>query len=293
MTTELQKELEAKGVQIKPRRLESWSLERLGPSPTLPYERQLEHYACLATLSTSGRTADDVATGSAARGFANERALGVVHRSLGTGSDITQEGTAEIDIGNAPSGDNDFADLEQIAVLTEQNLKTAPKPLRHLFETLQRNIELRADSLEDTPEQAFHSFIVNIFSACFGGSVYNHEAFTAAMGDDPSAIKLQAFDAMNQMFQSMSLEALITEYRSVSTEELAVGAQASRVLFSSFIENPNSQLTENDLDWISVMFAPALKAIVENPDLSGPDVANFGDAIPKNTANSYAKEIEP
>ncbi len=149
-TIELLKDLSARGVQVKPRRLESWSQEKLGPLPTIPHERRLEHYACLAEFSTSGRTADDAAVTLAARGFANERALEVMRNSLGAGSDIDQGEAPQIDISTAASGDSDFADLERIALFIERflertvkaaiSLANAPNPNRDaLFKSVHLN----------------------------------------------------------------------------------------------------------------------------------------------------------
>jgi hypothetical protein len=117
--------LQARGLNVQPRRLEGWAAAGLAADEEMPIEEQVAHYASLVRLSGPGRDADTTAVRLAANGHRCLRLRAALLRRLGVSSDPAV--IAPIDLSTSPSGDEAFHEIEGLATaMAQHHADTAP-----------------------------------------------------------------------------------------------------------------------------------------------------------------------
>lgn len=270
----LVRDLGERGVEVRPRRIEGWTHEQLGPLPGTPYARQLEHLAALATLAASGRSADVVALRLAARGFACDRLLGAIRGQMGLAEGESISALPRLDTSSGPSGDEGFAFIEDAAREINGVAGQVPLPVVHFVEALRRNARRYAEALQESPELVFHSATINALLLAVSQCPYDLRALTAVMGFDPSLVPLDAIEGFEELLaRGEFADEVIAAYQSSSPTRLAgVAALLRAALAEGFAAD--GRLSPEDMDWLAAVFSPAM-AVVETLYQQS-DVSNIG-----------------
>lgn len=255
IATRIVEDLRIQGIILRPRRLEGWTHNKLGPLPGTLYLKQLKHFATLAELARPRRSADLIAILMAAHGFACERLCGAIMREVGLTDRVFEMPT--IDLSTGPSGDEGFAVLEKIACEIESQPREIPAPLENLVLALQSNVRYYSEKLGEPADHVLQSALMNFLCATMGGSIYNLKATAAAVGVDPDAIDQKSSEDLGQIFRELSILDIAAEYRSISPEVVAKTSQELRpILNEMFWSREKNSLSEHHLDWFSVVFSP-------------------------------------
>lgn len=259
----LVRDLGEHGVGVRPRRIEGWTHGRLGPMPGTPYARQLEHFAALATLAASGRSADLVALRLAARGFACERLLAAIRGQMGLAEGESISALPRLDMSTGPSGDKGFACIEDAAREINGVAGQVPLPVVHFLEALRRNARRHAEALEESPELVFHSATINALLLAASQCPYDLRALTAVMGFDPSLVPVEAMEGFGELLARRGFaDEVIAAYRSSSPTELAEAALLLRTTLAEGFA-ADGRLSPEDIDWLAAVLSPAMIVIVK------------------------------
>lgn len=259
----LVRDLGERGVDVRPRRIEGWTHEHLGPLAGTLYARQLEHFAALATLAASGRSADLVALRLAARGFACERLLDAIRGQMGLAEGESISALPRLDTTTGPSGDEGFAFIEDAAREIDGVAGQVPLPVVHFVEALRRNARRHAGALEESPELIFQTATINALLLAASQCPYDLRALTAVMGFDPSLVPVEAMDGFEGLLaRGEFADEVIAAYRSSSPSELAEAALLLRTAVAEGFA-ADGRLSPEDMDWLAAVFSPAMVVIVK------------------------------
>lgn len=256
-------DLSARGVDVRPRRLEGWAADQLGPLSQTPYPKQVDHYAALAGLASSGRSADVVAVRMAARGHACPRLCDAVRRQAGLVPGDEVEVPA-LDLTTGASGDKDFASLEQAATDMEHDVGPAPAPMASFLTALRANAGRYAEKLDEPADQVLHSALINILGAVFGAGMYNARGAAAAFGLDPDEVDEEAVDELNAILDHYSVQRAVALFNEIEPAAIAGIAPILRdILAQVLFGSDTSRFPDEHLDWIAVIFSPAVAYAVQ------------------------------
>jgi hypothetical protein len=244
------------GLAISVRRLEGWTLDRLGPDESLPIIEQVAHYSALAKVAGPGRgrNADVAALRLAAHGFACRRLRGALLRAF----NIAEVGQAEVllDFSTEESTDVAFEQLEEIARGMAASIEQIPLPMRRVVEKLRRNVYQAASGMGESGEDIFRSAIVNFLCPLLGGEIYDGRPIAAMFGVDPAEVEPEAVEFVNQRLRITTWE-LDEAYRNAPLDQVVVLARWLRErahLAISFLGLERA--TESQLDELAAMLAP-------------------------------------
>jgi len=254
---------------IRARRIETWSIERLGPDPTLPIEEQLPHFLELEKIVGPGRSKNyDLAARRLAAG-----AL-VCSRLRSSLSDLITDGSSDnpmsSDFSTEESADAVFREYDSVATNLTTSVDSLPSAIRLVVQKFRRNAFQGSASTNETGEQVFHSAIVNLLHLFNGGEILNGQATAAMLGFDPEEFDESAFtfiEHLNLTFQNME-----HAYQTMSLEDIAAMAKWLRDHAHVAIDYLEiSKATDSMLDDLATQFAPMAICLIE------PLVKAFGD----------------
>ena len=258
-------------VLVTPHRIEDWSPVGLGPSPDLPFDRQIDHYAVLARVSGKGVPIDNAALRLGARGYPCDRLLPAIHRYL----DITGvQSVPELDLSSGPQGDEAFDAIEEVVREVAQKFpKVAPKAFTKLFEGLMQNAAkwapfVGAEGDFETGETVLHGLLTSVGCYYYGGNLYGAKVFAAACNIDPDTVDEEDLHLVNS-WTRLDPEEIDRTYLCASVDDVArmallVRTYAPRALTFLGVDT----LTESEIDELSVVIAPiflyGLEYLVQN-----------------------------
>jgi hypothetical protein len=244
------------GLEISARRLEGWTLDRLGPDESIPIIEQVAHYGALAKVAGPGRgrSADVAALRLAAHGFACQRLKGALLRAF----NIAEVGQPEVllDFSTEESTDDAFEQLEEIARGMAESIEQIPLPLRRVVEKLRRNVDQGASEMGESGEDVFRSAIMNFLCPLLGGEIYDRRPIAAMFGVDPAQFEPEAMEFVAEWLRFTTWE-LDEAYRNAPPNHVAILAQWLRerahlvVSLFGLDSAPESQLDE-----LAAMVAP-------------------------------------
>lgn len=257
----LAEDLARRGIEVSRRRLEGWHQLVLGPLPGTPYERQVDHFAALATVATSGRSSDLAAIRLAVRGFPCQRLRGAILREMGMTEVESVVALPRVDTDTCPSGDAGFALVEKAAQEAVDPGCGVPAPMLRLLEALRRNAARFAPKLGESPDFVLHSAAVNALLMAAAGRPYNLKAVAAVMGLDPELVPVD-LEGLEDLIEASNFPGrVVASYNSASADHLA---SCAVLLREALVEglSPAGCLSDDDLDWLAVVYSPAALAIV-------------------------------
>ena len=267
------------GPEISPRRLEGWTLDRLGPDECLPIIDQVAHYGALAKVAGPGRgrSADVAALRLAAHGFSCGRLRGALLRAF----NIAEVGQPEVllDFSTEESTDDAFEQLEEIARRMAESIEQIPLPLRRVVEKLRRNVHQGASEMGEFGEEIFQSAIVNFLCPLLGGEIYDGRPIAAMFGVDPADVEPEAFEFVNECLRFTSWE-LDEAYRNAPPDHVAILARWLRerahlaVSLLGLESAPESQLDE-----LAAMLAPYALHVITVISSRFDDAGRFAAAL--------------
>lgn len=219
--------LSRKGITVDGRRLERWCGDGLGADPLLPFRAQVDHYACLASLASSGRDADVVARRLASWGFGCERYRGAILRGFWAEAPGAMSDVPKFDFSSDGEADRSFWFVDQIASGILSDRSGLPPLMSKGMTALLRNAARNAGRLDATPEEILHSVLVSTLCHLFGGEHYSGGALAAVANLDPETFGDESVAGLNAM--KFDFEELERVFRHAPLDEIVTAAKFNRV----------------------------------------------------------------
>lgn len=256
LAIELSAVLAELGFQVPPRRIESWTIDGLGPEGRLPFDEQVAHYGKLSKLTGPGRgrNADLAALRMAAHGFVCRRLRGALLH--GFRIDEIAKPEEPLDLSTEESADAAFARLDEIARAMSESIRDIPMPMRRIVETLRRNVFDSAQRVGEPPDVVFRSAIVNFMCLLLGGDLYDAQPIAALFGVDASVIDADAMVFLNERLRITTWD-VDEAYRTMPlgyVAAIALWLRERAHLAVGFLGL--EEATESQLDELSALFAP-------------------------------------
>jgi hypothetical protein len=256
LAIEISAALTAGGGRFSSRRIESWTIDGLGPEDGLFLHEQMAHYRELQKLSGPGRgrNANLTARRMAAHGFVCR----CLRRALLHGFNIPEiaEPETPLDLSTEESTDEAFARLDEIARDMSESIGSVPAPLRWMVETLRRKAYESAKRSGEPGEVVFRSMIVQIMYLLFGGEVYDAEPIAAILGVGVSRIEDDAVEFVNENLRitTWDIDEAFRTLPLADVARMAVWLRERAHLAVEFLGLESA--TESQLDDLAALFAP-------------------------------------
>ena len=247
---------------ISARRIEAWTIQRLGPDPSLPVAEQVSHYLELEKLAGPGRSnnSDRVAIRLAARNFVCVRLREALMNKVAADSINTR--VIPFDFSTEESTDEAFRQSDTVAKQLANGVDKLPLPIRSVVRTLRRNAYQGAEKINDSGENVFHSGIESMIHLFNGGDVLNSEALATMYGFDPSTFDFRSIDFVSAL--KLSFEDIEYAYTNAPLESIASMATWLRAHFDFVGEYLGvSDAPEAQLEELATYFAPMMSLVFE------------------------------
>jgi hypothetical protein len=247
---------------IRARRIETWTIEGLGPDPLLLFEEQLPHYLELDKIAGPGRSNnyDLAARRLAAHGFKSSR-LRTALLSLVI-DESNDNITMLIDRSTEESVDAMYREYDSVATSLVSSVDALPPALRLVVQKLRQNAYQGSASTNETGDQVFHSAVVSLLNLFNGGEVLNGEATAAMLGFDPTEFDMDAFTFIEQL--GLTFQNLEHAYRTMSLEDIVAMAEWLRDHILVAAEYFGiTKAPDSVLDDLATQFAPMVACLIE------------------------------
>jgi hypothetical protein len=252
----------SKRTGISTRRIENWTIQRLGPSPQLTISDQIHHFLELQKLVRRGRSnsADLVARRLAARGFACERLRTALFDEVEAQS--SDNVNLNFDLSTEESTDEAFRNYDVVARAAACAVNDAASPIRPIIKMFRRNILMAENKLVDNGEQVFHSALISLLHFSNGGEILDGEAVAVMFGLETSNVEPDALEFMARL--NISLGDIDDAYSRLRLEDVVTMSKWMRDhihIVAEFLGVANAP--DSKLDDLSTYFAPVALLVLE------------------------------
>lgn len=247
---------------ISTRRIENWTIQRLGPSPQLTISDQIHHFLELQKLVRRGRSnsADLVARRLAARGFACERLRTAFFDEVEAPS--SDNVNLNFDLSTEESTDEAFRNYDVVARAVAYAVNDAASPIRPIVKVFRRNISLAEKRSVDNGEQVFHSALISLLHFSNGGEILDEEAVAVIFGMETSDVEPDALEFMAKL--NISWGDIDDAYSRLRLEDVVTMSKWIRDrihIVAEFLGVANAP--DSKLDDLSAYFAPMALLVLE------------------------------
>jgi hypothetical protein len=252
----------SKRTGISTRRIENWTIQRLGPNPQLTISEQIPHFLELQKLVRRGRSnnADLVARRLAAHEFVCERLRTALFDEAEAQS---PDGVnLNFDLSTEESTDEAFRNYDLVARAAASAANDANSPIRPMVKMFRRNISKAETKLVNNGEQVFRSALVSLLHLSNGGEILDEEAVAVMFGMETSDVEPDALGFMAKL--NISLRDIDDAYTRLRLEDVVTMSKWIRdriYVVAEFLGVANAP--DSKLDDLSTYLAPMALLVLE------------------------------
>lgn len=261
---------------IRGRRLERWCAEGLGPTETASFVEQVEHFAELAELSTSGVDVDVTARRLTARGHVCSRTRSSILSQLGLQEVLGSP--AALEVSTDPFDDVVFANLEQAARDMASDVSGLPSLMLRIIESFRRNAARYASAVCEPEDEIFERFVLNAIVYLFGDDLYDPAAIGATLKIGPRELTAIDLDFLNAA-PRLDL-AQITDYY-FRAPELQIARMALYIVSvaPTILDHLEVAASLGEIEEFAALLAPGALCVIHTLSITIPEVADLETAI--------------
>lgn len=247
---------------ISTRRIENWTIQRLGPNPQLAISEQIPHFLELQKLVRRGRSnnAGLVARRLAAHGFVCERLRTALFDEVEAQSPDSVN--LNFDLSTEESTDEAFRNYDVIARAAASAANDAASPIRPVVKMFRRNISKAEKKLDSSGEKIFRSALVSLLHFSNGGEILDEEAVAVMFGMEASDVEPDAIEFMAKL--NISLRDIDDAYTRLRLEDVVAISKWIRDrinIVAEFLGVANAP--DSKLDNLSTYLAPMALLVLE------------------------------
>jgi hypothetical protein len=252
----------SKRTGISARRIEAWTIQRLGPIPQLAISEQIPHFLELRTLVRRGRSnnADLVARRLAAHGFVCERLRTALFDEVDSQSPDSVN--LNFDLSTEESTDEAFRNYDVVARAVASTVNDAASPIRPMVKMFRRNISKAEKNSGNNGEQVFRSALVSLLHFSNGGEILDEEAVAVMFGMETSNVESDALEFMAKL--NVSLRDIDDAYTRLRLEDVVTMSKWIRDrihIVAEFLGVANAP--DSKPDDLSTYFSPMALLVLE------------------------------
>ncbi len=252
----------SKRTGISTRRIENWTIQRLGPNPQLTISEQIPHFLELQKLVRRGRSnnADLVARRLAAHGFVCERLETALFDEVEAQSPDSIN--LNFDLSTEESTDEAFRNYDVVARAAASAANDGASPIRPMVKMFRRNISKAEKQLDINGEQVFRSALVSLLHFSNGGEILDEEAVAVMFGMETSDVEPDALEFMAKL--NISLRDIDDAYTRLRLEDVVTMSKWIRErinIVAEFLGVANAP--DSELDDLSTYLAPMALLVLE------------------------------